>query len=76
MWVSRAPDSKATAYFREHALSGESSEVIRITGKIRRETGGKETSFRLWFEPGEMPLPLRIEYQAKSYLRLVFEAVA
>jgi hypothetical protein len=76
MWVSRAPDPKSTAYFRTHGLIGEDREVIRIAGRIRRETGGKETGFRLWFEPGEMPLPLRIEYQAKSYLRLVFEAVA
>jgi hypothetical protein len=76
MWASRAPDPKATAYFREHGLIGENRDVIRIAARIRRETGGKETSFRLWFEPGEMPLPLRIEYQAKSYLRLVFEAVA
>jgi hypothetical protein len=77
MWVSRAPDLKATAYFREHGLSGEDHDVVRMTGRLRREAGGKETSFRLWFEPGsEMPLPLRIEYQAKSYLRLVFEAVA
>ena len=75
MWVSRAPDPKATAYFREHGLTGENRDVLRIAGRIRREIGGKETNFRLWFEPGEMPLPLRIEYQAKSYLRLVFEAV-
>jgi hypothetical protein len=77
MWVSRAPDSKATAYFRGHGLIGQDRYVIRIAGRIRRETGGKESNFRLWFEPEtEMPLPLRIEYQAKSYLRLVFEAVA
>lgn len=76
MGVSRALDPKATAYFRALGLIGEDREVVRIAGRIRREAGGRETSFRLWFEPGEMPLPLRIEYQAKSYLRLVFEAVA
>jgi hypothetical protein len=76
MWVSRAPDPRATAHFREHGLIGDDHDVIRIAGRIRHEGGGKETNFRLWFEPGEMPLPLRIEYQAKSYLRLVFEAVA
>ena len=76
MWVSRAPDPKTTTYFQAHGLTGADREVIRIAGRIRREAGGKETNFRLWFEPGEMPLPLRIEFQAKSYLRLVFEAVA
>jgi hypothetical protein len=77
MWVSRAADPKVTAYFRGHGLIGGNHDVIRVAGKIRREAGGKETNFRLWFEPGtEMPIPLRIEYQAKSYLRLVFEAEA
>jgi hypothetical protein len=32
--------------------------------------------FRLWIEEGApRPLPLRIEYQPKSFLRLTFEAV-
>jgi hypothetical protein len=74
--LARALDSKATAYFREHRLIGPESQVTRISGRIRREAGGKETEFRLWIADGmERPLPLRIEYQPKSYLRLVFEAV-
>ena len=53
------------------------AEVVRVTGRLRREAGGKETEFRLWIPSGaERPLPLRIEYQAKSYLRLVFESAA
>ena len=37
----------------------------------------KETEFRLWIPSrAEQPLPQCIEYQAKSYLRLVFEAPA
>jgi len=51
--------------------------VARLAGKVRRESGGKETDFRLWIEEGaEQPLPLRIDFQPKSYLRLVMEAVA
>jgi hypothetical protein len=74
--LARALDPKATTYFREHRLIGPESQVTRISGGIRREAGGKETEFRLWIADGmERPLPLRIEYQPKSYLRLVFEAV-
>jgi hypothetical protein len=68
MRLSRTKDESATAHFRE--------PVIRVAGRVRREAGGKETDFRLWIpEGGARPLPLRIEYQPKSYLRLTFEAV-
>jgi hypothetical protein len=73
--LTRSMDGKATAYFRERRLIAKPAEVIRFDGRLRREAGGKETEFRLWIPSGaERPLPLRIEYQAKSYLRLVFEA--
>jgi hypothetical protein len=75
--VARSADGKATAYFRERRLIKGPSEVVRVAGRLRREAGGRETEFRLWIPGGgERPLPLRIEYQAKSYLRLVFEAAA
>jgi len=75
LWVTRAVDAKATAYFRERQLVAKSGSVIRVGGRLRRQQGGKDIEFRLWVEqPAERPLPLRIEYQAKSYLRLVFEA--
>lgn len=49
--------------------------VIRVNGNLRRLDGGKPVEFRLWMEEGAPhPLPLRIEYQPKSYLRLTFEA--
>ena len=73
--LTRSVDGKATAYFRERRLVAKPAEVVRFDGRLRREAGGKETEFRLWIPSGaERPLPLRIEYQAKSYLRLVFEA--
>ncbi|HJZ96449.1 MAG TPA: hypothetical protein VKE70_08070 [Candidatus Solibacter sp.] len=75
--LSRSADPKATAQFRERGLLAASAEAIRVTGKVRREAGGKETDFRLWIPTAaERPLPLRIEYQPRSYLRLTFEAVA
>jgi hypothetical protein len=75
--LTRSVDAKATGYFRERRLIAGPVEVVRVAGWLRREAGGKETEFRLWVpSAAERPLPLRIEYQAKSYLRLVFEAVA
>jgi hypothetical protein len=72
--VTRAEDPKATSSFRQRGLIPPNAEVVRATGQLQRN-GGKEQTFRLWFEAGaEKPVPLRIEYQAKSYLRLVFEA--
>jgi hypothetical protein len=72
--LRRSADPKATAQLRERGIIGQTSEVVRASGQVRRESSGKEHNFRLWFEPGsDTPIPLRIEYQAKSYLRLMFE---
>jgi hypothetical protein len=73
--IQKAPDAKATANYRQRGLIGATAQVVRATGKLRRETGGKESNFRLWVEEGAArPLPLRIDYQARAFLRLVFEA--
>jgi len=73
----RSIDRKATAYFRERRLVGNAADVVRVTGKVQRNTGGKETEFSVWVQAGaDRPLPLRIEYQAKNYLRLIFEVEA
>jgi hypothetical protein len=75
--LQRSEDSKATSNFRSRGLLSANAHAVRVSGKLRRASGGKETDFRLWIEDGAAePLPLRIEYQAKSYLRLVFEAEA
>jgi hypothetical protein len=72
--LQKSADPKTTAYFRERRLVSSTANVIGAEGTLRREAGGKETTFQLWIEDGAArPLPLRIEYQPKSYLRLVFE---
>lgn len=44
-------------------------------GLIRDERGAKAAEFRVWYPAGDgSGLPVRIEYRAKPYLRLVFEA--
>jgi hypothetical protein len=46
-----------------------------VAGSLRRLEDGKPIEFHLWIEEGApRPLPLRIDYQPKSYLRLTFEA--
>lgn len=73
--LEKAADAKVTAEFRKRGMIAETASVARVTGKVKRETGGKESHFRLWVEEGAaQPIPLRIEYQARSFLRLVFEA--
>jgi len=76
LWLRRYADPKATAFFRGKGQVPEHSKVIRAEGRLRREAGGKETSFQVWVEEGARPMPMRIEYQAKPYLRLTFEAEA
>ena len=75
LWVRHAADPRAAVYFRERGLIRAGAGVVQVAGKVRREAGGKETEFRLWIEEGAaQPVPLRIDFQPKAYLRLVFEA--
>ncbi len=73
--LRKTADPKATEYFQKRKLISPGAKVIRASGTVRREAGGKDTPFGIWVEEGNRrPIPLRIEYQAKSYLRLTFEA--
>ncbi len=75
LWVRHTADPRTAAYFRERGIIRAGAGVVRVAGKVRRDAGGKETEFRLWIEEGAaQPVPLRIDFQPKSYLRLVFEA--
>jgi hypothetical protein len=75
LWLHKVADPKTTEDFRARKLIAPGGKVVRASGKVQREAGGKETQFRIWVEEGNRrPIPLRIEYQAKSYLRLTFEA--
>jgi len=73
--MRRAADPKASEHFRARGLA--SGRVMAVTGSLQRVSGGKPIDFRLWVEESaNHPVPLRIEYQPKSYLRLAFEAEA
>ena len=51
--------------------------LLPVRGKIRNRRTGGQTTFTVWMEdsPGAI-LPMRIEYQPRSFLRLVFERAA
>lgn len=71
-----APDQAAAAAFRQAGRLSAGAGVTRVSARIRPSTGGKDSEFRIWVPSGEeRPIPLRIEYRPKSYLRLIFEAV-
>ena len=75
--VERFADPKAANVFREQRLIAPNANVTRVAGSLWRQKGDKPIEFRLWIEEGAArPIPLRIEYQPKPYLRLTFEALA
>lgn len=74
--VSRSADPKAARAFVEQGLISGTAKVTRISGTASRVDGGRANEFRVWIEDGvPRPLPLRIEYQPRIFLRLTFEAV-
>ena len=49
--------------------------LLPVRGKIRNLRTAHETVFRLWLEEAsESIVPVRIEFQPRSFLRLTFEA--
>ena len=60
--------------FAELGLTSRPDQVIEVRGRTREERSGRQSTFRLWIEDGRAnALPLRIEFQPRSYLRLSFE---
>jgi hypothetical protein len=55
---------------------GKEDRLLPVHGKIRNRRTGGQTIFTVWMEdsPGSM-VPMRIDYQPRSFLRLVFENV-
>jgi hypothetical protein len=51
--------------------------LLPVHGKIRNIRTLKETAFRVWLEKDSTsPVPVRIEFQPRSFLRLTFESVS
>ena len=50
--------------------------LLPVRGKIRNLRTSNETLFRLWLDDAsDSIVPVRIEFQARSFLRLTFEAL-
>jgi hypothetical protein len=72
----KRPDEKAGAEFMANQMISSPRDAVELAGLIRNAKTGVETTFRVWFDrTSPNALPLRFEFQPKSYLRLVFEAV-
>jgi hypothetical protein len=55
---------------------GPAERLLPVRGKLRNLRTGRQTVFRLWLEDKpDSVLPVRIEFQPRSFLRLTFEAV-
>lgn len=63
-------------YLLELAAPQASERLLAVKGSIRNQRTGNRTSFRVWLEntPGSV-VPVRIEFQPRSFLRLSFEAL-
>jgi hypothetical protein len=74
--AEKEADAGATAHFSEKKLVAATASAMRLNATLREKKTGIRTPFRVWYEAGKESLPLRFEYQAKSFLRLTFEADA
>jgi hypothetical protein len=75
--TQKETDEASTAYFAGKNLLQSGGSVVRLNATITEKRTREKTPFRVWYESGQGHLPpLRFEYQAKSFLRLTFEADA
>jgi hypothetical protein len=55
--------------------AADSRTEIRMTGAIRDHSGAEIAQFSVWFDPADPSgIPNRIEFRARSFLRLTFES--
>jgi hypothetical protein len=72
--ADKRPDLKTGGDLRKLGLTSSPATITLLNGTLRNEKTNEVTNFRLWFQQGSANfLPLRFEYKAKSYLRLVFD---
>jgi hypothetical protein len=72
--ASKRLDARTGSALRHAGLTTLPDAIVELTGVLRNEKTNEATTFHLWFEQGAANfLPLRFEFKAKSYLRLVFD---
>ena len=73
--TSSAPDGKMGEKLRQRGIVASAMSVTRMAGTVRNLQTGNKTHFNVWWDrDSSAPVPLRIELEPKSYLRLAFEA--
>ena len=73
--TSAAPDPKMGDKLRQRGIVANAKSVVHVTGLIRNLKLGTKTRFSVWWDrDSASPVPVRIELEPKSYLRLAFEA--
>lgn len=71
----KRPDAKMGKRLVSRGLAKNPEAVMALHGKLQQVGGSANTKFRVWFDKNPAnPLPLRIEFQPKSFLALAFEA--
>jgi hypothetical protein len=70
--LEKAPDPHTGAVFAANRLTACPNSVSRFTGHVRELATHKVTTFRFWLDD-QSALPLRIELQPRSYLRINLE---
>ena len=59
----------------EKHQADDSPTAIHMTGAIRDQSGAELSQFSVWFDPADPSgIPNRIEFRARSFLRLTFES--
>lgn len=72
--TSREPDAKKGAEFQEAGLVKHWSSVLRLEARSKQLATNGKTSFTVWQDASDLNgLPLRFEFQPKSFLKLTFE---
>jgi hypothetical protein len=55
--------------------AADSRTAVRMTGSIRDQSDAEISQFSVWFDPADPSgIPNRIEFRARSFLRLTFES--
>ncbi len=74
--TEKRDDPKTGIHFIEAGLASSSQQIQQLSGIILNLSTNSKTSFHLWFNHQDAnPLPLRFEFDPKSYLKLSFEAL-
>jgi hypothetical protein len=73
--TTKTRDASMGRRLAERGVVPQKACVTRIQAMLTERARGIETPFRLWYEEGKACAPpVRFEYQAKSFLKLAFEA--